>query len=220
MKYLLIILCLAFASVAFAQQPERRLIQFSGIIHNADSAKVIIQYVTITNKSYRNQVNTANYEGYFSFVAHERDTLVFSCVGYFPMTMVLPDHLPTRSYIREVVMKAEIMNLPAVRIFPWATEEEFRKDFLTMKIADDELEIARKNLNLVSILDAVRRQPLTGAEPINVQQVHNNMVNSHSYTNPLLNPFAWGALINEISAGDKARSGSGSGNNNTGIVTY
>ena len=219
MKYLFALLFLTFASAAFAQQPERRLIQFSGIIHNADSAKVIVQYVTITNKSYRNEINTSNYEGYFSFVAHERDTLTFTCVGYFPMTMIVPDHLPTRSYIKEVTMKAEIMNLPAVKIFPWATEEEFRKDFLTMKIADDDLEIARKNLTLVSILDAIHRQPLTGAEPINIQQVHNNAVNSHAYVNPLLNPFAWGALINEISAGDKARS-SGNSNNNTGIVTY
>lgn len=218
MKYVFSILFLLIVQAAFAQQPERRLIQFSGVIHNADSAKVIVQYVTITNKSYRNQVNTANYEGYFSFVAHERDTLVFTCVGYFPMTMIVPDNLPTRSYIKEVVMKAEIMNLPAVRVFPWATEEEFKKDFLTMKIADDDLEIARKNLNLTSILDAVRRQPLTGAEPINVQQVHNNMVNSHGYVNPLLNPFAWGALINEISEGDRARSGGT--NNSTGISTY
>lgn len=206
MRYFFVILFLLVASAAFAQQPERRLIQFSGIIHNADSAKVIVPYVTITNKSYKNQVNTANYEGYFSFVAHERDTLVFTCVGYFPMTMIVPANLANRSYIKEVVMKAEIRNLPAVRVFPWATEEEFKKDFLTMKIADDDLEIARKNLNLLSILDAVRRQPLTGAEPINVQQFHNDQVNSHAYVNPLLNPFAWGALINEISAGDKARS--------------
>jgi len=134
-------------------------------------------------------------------------------VGYFPMTMIVPANLPNRSYIKEVVMKAEIMNLPAVRVFPWATEEEFKKDFLTMKIADDDLEIARKNLNLVSILDAVHRQPLTGAEPINVQQFHNNQVNSHAYVNPLLNPFAWGALINEISAGDRSRSSNGNNNN-------
>lgn len=218
MRYFFVILFLLVASVAFAQQPERRLIQFSGIIHNADSAKVIVPYVTITNKSYKNQVNTANYEGYFSFVAHERDTLVFTSVGYFPMTMIVPANLPNRSYIKEVVMKAEIMNLPAVRVFPWATEEEFKKDFLTMKIADDDLEIARKNLSLLSILDAIRRQPLTGAEPINVQQFHNSQVNSHAIVNPLLNPFAWGALINEISAGDKSRSSDG--NNNSILNSY
>src|ERR1700743_1448525 len=168
MRYFFVILFLLGASAAFSQQPERRLIQFSGIIHNADSAKVIVPYVTITNKSYHNQATTANYEGYFSFVAHERDTLTFPCVGYFPMTMVVPDNLPTRSYIKEVVMKAEIMNLPTVRVFPWATEEEFKKDFLTMKIADDDIEIARKNMSLLSILDAIHRQPLTGAEPIQV----------------------------------------------------
>jgi len=35
--------------------------------------------------------------------------------------------------------------------------------------------------------------------------MHNSIVNSHSFTNPLLNPFAWGSLIRDIAAGDKSR---------------
>jgi len=37
------------------------------------------------------------------------------------------------------------------------------------------------------------------------QQEHYNIVNSHSMVNPLLNPIAWGTLINQIAAGDKSR---------------
>jgi hypothetical protein len=91
-------------------------------------------------------------------------------------------------------------------VFPWATGEEFRKDFLTMKVADDDLEIARKNLSLSSILSLERTMPRDGSESLNVQDMHNNVVNSHSITNPLLNPFAWGALIKQITEGDKNRS--------------
>ncbi|PIH04180.1 hypothetical protein CS542_01420 [Pedobacter sp. IW39] len=35
-------------------------------------------------------------------------------------------------------MKSEIVYLPAVRVYPWATIEEFTKDFLAMKVADDD----------------------------------------------------------------------------------
>ncbi|NNU33545.1 hypothetical protein HK413_04210 [Mucilaginibacter sp. S1162] len=37
-----------------------------------------------------------------------------------------------------VLLKPQIINLPLVRLFPWATTDEFRKDFLAMKIADDD----------------------------------------------------------------------------------
>jgi len=207
MKYVIGIL-LAFITVtAFAQAPEKPLVQFSGVIHNADSAIIIVPYVSITNKSFKNQVTVANYEGYFSIVVHEQDTLTFTCVGYAPISIVIPSDRAKKSYTLQVLMKPIIINLPMFRVFPWATTEEFKKDFLTMKIADDDLEIARKNLNLTSILNSVRTMPLDGSEPLNVQQIHNNQMNSHSITNPLLNPFAWGALVQQIADGDKSRAG-------------
>src|ERR1700743_1846206 len=208
MKQLIGILFLFFTVTAFAQGQDKPLVQFSGIVHNADSTQVIVPYVSITNKSSHNQVNIANYEGYFSFVAHEQDTIRFTCVGYAPVTVVIPANIRNKSYTLQVNIKPQIINLPTFRIFPWATTEEFTKDFLTMKIANDDLEIARKNLNLTSILSMERTLPRDGSESLNVQDIHNGIVNSHSITNPLLNPFAWGALIKQISEGDKSRSGS------------
>ncbi len=41
-------------------------------------------------------------------------------------------------------LKSEIIYLPAVRVNPWATVEEFNKDFLTLKIADDDMALAKK----------------------------------------------------------------------------
>ncbi|MDB5011420.1 MAG: hypothetical protein JWQ06_2209 [Mucilaginibacter sp.] len=212
MKYIISILFLFITVTAFAQKQELPLVQFSGIIHNADSAKVIVPYVSITNRSSHNQVNISNYEGYFSFVAHEQDTIKFTCVGYAPVTVVIPSNIKNKSYTLQVMLKPQIINLPAFRVFPWATTEEFRKDFLSMKIADDELEIARKNLNMSSILTLAHTLPRDGSES-NAQEMHNNAVNSHSITNPLLNPFAWGALIKQISEGDKSRSSSSDNSN-------
>lgn len=203
-----LVLFLSIAATAFSQKLERPLLQFSGIIHNADSINVTVPYVSITNTSYQNQVNLSNYKGYFSFVAHEQDTIRFSSVGYAPLTIVIPANVYSKSYTLQISLKPQIINLPVFRVFPWATTEEFRKDFLSMKIADDDLEIARKNVSRSSIQALEKTLPRDGLEMNSFQDFHNNVVNSHSITNPLLNPFSWGSLIKQIAEGDKSRSGS------------
>ena len=207
MKYLIGILLLFVATGVFAQQQEKPLVQFSGMVYNADSAKNIVPYVTITNKSFHNQIFISNYKGYFSFVVHETDTLVVSSIGFVPITVVIPSNVYTKSYIVELKMKPQIINLPTFRVFPWATTDEFKKDFLNMKIADDDLEIARKNISHISIASLSSSLPRDGEEIQNTysQNAHYDVVNSHSITNPLLNPIAWGTLINQITAGDKSR---------------
>lgn len=179
--------------------------QFSGIVHNADSVGVIVPYVSIVNTTNKNLVNISNYKGYFSFPAHERDTIRFTCVGYAPVIVVIPANVASKSYTAQVMLKPQIINLPVFHVFPWATTEEFRKDFITMKIADDDLAIAQKNLSRSSILSLQRTLPRDGSEMNGFQDFHNSVLNSHSITNPLLNPFNWGSLIKEISEGDKSR---------------
>jgi hypothetical protein len=204
MKYLIGILLLACSFTSFAQNTDKPLLQFTGIVYNADNGSVV-PYVTVTNLSTGKQVGSANYEGYFSFVVHEQDSLKFTSVGYHPTTIAIPKDLNKKSLIVEIRMRAQVINLPMVRVFPWATTDEFRHDFLAMKVADDDLEIARKNLSATSIATLKRTLPLSPYESFNAQDKHNAVVNSHSFTNPLLNPFAWGSLIRDIAAGDKAR---------------
>lgn len=206
MKYLIFILLVFASATVFAQSHgDKPLVQFSGVVHNADSAVVIVPYVSITNTSAHNQVNLSNYKGYFSFVVHEQDTLRFTCVGYAPVTVVIPSHLSGKSYTLQVGIKSQIINLPAFHVFPWATTDEFKKDFLTIKLADDDLEIARKNISKATLTALYNTLPRDGQEiqSANAQAMHNNIVNSHSLTpNPLLNPFAWGSLIKQISDAD------------------
>jgi hypothetical protein len=206
MKYLIVIFFL-FASVgAFAQNhADRPVVQFTGIVHNADSTGIIVPYVSITNTSFHNQVNLSNYKGYFSFVAHEQDTLRFTCVGYAPVIVVIPSNLAGKSYTLQVSIKSQIINLPAFHVFPWATTDEFKKDFLAIKLADDDLEIARKNISKASMSALFNTLPRDAQEiqSANAQSMHTNILNSHSLTpNPLLNPLAWGSLIKQIADSD------------------
>lgn len=180
--------------------------QFSGVIYNKDSGTVV-PFVTITNG---NSIYSANYQGYFSFVAHERDTIVFSSVGYNREALVIPVNSPENKYTVLVRLKQEIINLPVVRVYPWASPEEFKKEFMAMKLADDDLEIAKKNVSKERIFASAANLPRDGIEMqgINFQNNHTSLTNKNinqRLANPLLNPFAWGSLIQQIIQGDKSR---------------
>ena len=209
MKYLFSILFLFMAIAASAQNNEKPLVQFSGVTRNADSTRGIVPYVNITNLTTHKQVYVSNYEGYFSFVAHEQDSLRFTSVGYGSITVVIPSNVVKQSLIMEISLKSQIFNLPMVKVFPWATPDEFKRDFMALRIADDDLEIARKNLSPKNIhaWEAALPNSYYGVS-VNVSDMHNSIANSHSITNPLLNPFAWGSLIRDIAAGDKSTNSS------------
>jgi hypothetical protein len=210
MKYGLTILLLFFVTFVFAQSEtkSKKLIQFSGIITDIDSNSVV-PYVTITNLSKKGEKYAANYKGYFSFIAHPNDTVVFSAVGFTSRTFTLPKEIADHKYTVMVKLQSEIVYLKPVRINPWATVEEFNRDFLTMRVADDDMAIAKKNLSRNSINGMRLTLPRDDQEVSNGNYRYNfdRMVNSNMrQTNPFLNPFAWGQLMQMISAGDRSRS--------------
>ena len=209
MKYALTLISLLFAAGVFAQQipAGQRLVQFSGVITDVDSNQVV-PYVTITNLSNKGQMYAANYKGYFSFIAHPGDSLLYTAVGYSKATVVIPASLKEDRFTVMVKLKLEINYLPTVRIYPWATTEDFTKDFLAMKIADDDVEIARKNLSGQSIRTMGQSLSRDAGEisNINWRLNHDRALNKNMVqTNPLLNPFAWGRLMEQIFNGDKTR---------------
>ena len=207
MKKLLLALGLLISFSAYAQKAERPLVQFSGIIINADS-NTVVPYTNLTNLSYKNQVVPSNYEGYFSFVAHEKDSIRVSSVGYLSQIIVIPENIQNKSFVLKIKLKAEAINLPMVRVFPWASTDEFKRDFLAKKFADDDLALAEKNLNHGSVIAMARTLPHDGQtnQIMNLQSMYDNLVHTGSGpTNPLLNPIAWGSLIRSIIRGDKSR---------------
>jgi len=182
-------------------------VQFSGIITDTDSNSVV-PYVTITNVSNKGQKYAANYQGYFSIIVNPGDSLIFSAVGFNTKAFVLPSEINQSSYTEMIKMKPETVYLKAVRIYPWATIEEFNKDFLSMKVADDDMAIAKRNLSQKSIQGMILSLPRNSAEITNSNYRYNfdRMMNVNMrQTNPLLNPFAWGKLMQQIFDGDKSR---------------
>ncbi len=206
LKYLFLGTLMCLVCSLFAQQETKNVVQFSGVIYDADSNSVV-PYVNIKIKN-TNQTYSANYKGYFSFVCHEGDSLLFSSVGYKKVTIIIPQNLTEKKFTAIIKLKSDNIMLPMVRVFPWASTDEFKKDFLTMKFADDDLEIARKNLSSESLRSLVASLPRDGSEnnSLTFNNNHNGLVNKTGVqVNPLLNPLAWGALINQITEGNKSR---------------
>ena len=210
MKFSLTIILLLFVATVFAQQgvKSNKLVQFSGIITDTDSNSVV-PYVTLTNLSKNEQKYSANYQGYFSFIVNPGDTILLSAVGFANKIFILPTEIAEHKYTAMLKIKPEVVYLKAVTIYPWATVEEFNRDFLAMKFADDDMAIAKKNLSSKSIRAMGVTLPRNGQEISNSNYRYNfdRMVNVNMrQTNPLLNPFAWGKLMQQIFNGDKIRS--------------
>lgn len=209
MKYYVFLIFFVFSLSAVAQnRPNQdKLIQFSGVITDIDSTNVI-PYVTITNLSAKERRVAADYRGYFTFIVNQGDTILFTAIGYKKFSTIVPLGTPDNKYTIMVKMKADVINLPTVRVFPWATTEEFTREFLSMKIADDDLAIAKRNLSQSSINGLIQTLPRDGGE-ISSQNYRYNfdrMINKNMVqTNPLLNPFAWGKLMQQIFDGDRSR---------------
>ena len=203
----LVFLFLLSLSVDLRAQ-EKKIVQFTGIITDIESEHPV-PYVSIVNLSYQNQFFTANHQGFFSFVAHEGDTIQLSSVGYRNAQVVIPKTTEDK-YTALIKMTPDLISLPAVHLLPWASVEEFNIAFMNLNVASDDLLLAKENLSRQSLMEMSRTIPLSANEmqSFNSNQAHINLTNKNINqrgNNPLLNPFAWGQFINQIKRGNESR---------------
>jgi len=201
-----IFLCLGIFQV-YGQ--EKSILQFSGLITSTNNTDLPVAFATIKNQSFRNQTFISNNDGYFSFVAHPGDTILFSCVGFDPLTYVIPE-VQGDKFTAHIQMRSLVIELPAVTPFPWASYEDYLADFMAMKPGDDPVAAARRNISPEAMAALARIVPRSAEEiqSYNSLQRHTIMSNQHinqRMNNPLLNPFAWAELINQIRRGDFSR---------------
>ena len=187
---------------------EKKIIQFSGLISSV-GGELPVPFVTVTNSSYNNQVHAADNEGFFSFVAHEGDTIKFTSVGFEPTEFVIPA-TSTDKFTAKISMKSLVIELPAIMPFPWASIEEFNLAFMALDVSDDNISRVRNSLSpeaLAALAEAVPRSA-EEIQTFNSMQRHINMSNkavNQRFANPLLSPLAWGSFINSIVKGDYSR---------------
>jgi hypothetical protein len=195
----------SWADVDTTKQPT--LVQFSGIIVTADSLKPV-PFVNITDKTTR-RGTTSDYFGFFSFVAQEGDTIMFSSIGYKKATIIIPDSLTDERYSLIQMLQNDTILLAPAHIFPWPSKSEFERAFVNLELKPDEMmERAMRNMMLADMKESAIAMNNDGQMAFrhSMQREYSKMYYAGQVpTSNLLNPIAWAQFVQAWKRGDFKR---------------
>ncbi len=146
-KNLLIGILLTLPLLSTAGQEKEELVQLSGVVRNELLQPMQFVHIIILNK-HRGTISDTR--GMFSFVVEEKDTILFSAVGYKHTGIVVPDTLESFNYPVDIIMETDTIEIKEVMILPWKTYEEFKEAFLAVEIPDDDLQRAYRNFSMIT----------------------------------------------------------------------
>ncbi len=198
-------LLLLLPTLAKAQFETTRdsVVQLFGVVMTADSL-VGIPAVSVVVKG-QNRGTITNNQGVFSIVVVKGDQVEFSHVSYQGKIVTIPRNLVGNQYSVVQLLVADTIYLPATVLKPRPTPEQFARDFVNVKVPDDQYEIARKNTNATTRRLLLRTVPGDGGEATRMQM--NKIANRAVYqgqTPPMniFNPAAWADFIESWKRGD------------------
>ena len=201
-----IILLLFFVPATSKAQFENvkdSVVQLYGVVMTADSL-VGIPAVSIVVKG-QNRGTITNNQGVFSIVVLKGDVVEFTHVSYKPKVVTIPKTLEGNQYSVVQLMIVDTVYLPATIIRPRPTSAQFARDFANTKVADDELEIARRNTSVAKRRALAQSLPSDGREASNIQLRNVATKAYYAGQNPpqnIFNPAAWMDFIESWKRGD------------------
>jgi len=188
---------------ADAQENDHDLVQFSGLIVTGDSLQPVpFTNIIITN---RRRGTSSDYNGFFSFVAHRGDTILFSAMGFKDGRYVIPDTITTRRYSMIQMITTDTLLLTETIIYPWPSREQFREAFIKTRPPDDDLVVAQRNLEFMEIRDRAQKMPMDGGQNYrHFMQDQTDRLYYYGQAPPisLFNPFAWAKFFEAWKRGD------------------
>jgi len=205
---LLLVTAGVFFSIKDAQAqdvPERKILQLSGIILNADSTDAIPGVNVYVPRKGRG--TSSNRFGYFSMPVAAGDSVVFSFVGMQKQSFRVPDDARDDKVSLVVTMIEDEFTLGEIEVMPYPTEEEFKAAVLALNL-DEEITLNRGNLSPQLLLRWAEEMPASGNENFRgfTNQQMMQLQDRHGPRSlPLLNPFAWRDFIRSIKRGDLRR---------------
>jgi len=199
---------LLLAAPAAHAQGKRKVIQFTGIVANGDSLLGVPGATVFVPKAGRGTATNAY--GYFSLAVLAGDSIVIRSLGYANQTIVIPADYQRQSYSVVVQLLEDATVLPEVRVFPYTTERDFKKAFLALRLPTERGSRAADNLNEQVMRRIFNAQPMSATanfrQTMNQQSynydAHMGMAPNQYSNNPLLNPFSWLQLIQQVKKGE------------------
>jgi len=189
-------------------QGKPKVVQFSGIVASGDSLYGVPGVTILVPKAGRGTIT--NDYGYFSLPLLAGDSVVIRAIGYKHLTVKIPRNYNKQSYSVVLELKEDATVLPEVRVFPYPTERDFKQAFLKMKTPERELTGPERSLSPDVVTAMFRSLPMTSTQTfrntMDMQQLDrdrkNGIAPNPRTNNPLLNPFGWLKLIEQIKNGD------------------
>ena len=181
---------------------EKKVIQLSGIVLNADSTDAVPGVNIYVPKKGRGTVSGRF--GYFSMPVLEGDTIVFTFIGLKKQSFTVPEKMENDRISLILTMEVDEIALAEIEVLPYPTEDEFKQAVLTMS-AVDPMSISRSNMRQEMLLRWAESMPASGGENFRAFQEAQMLQNQDIYgPRPLriLDPFAWSQFIRSIKRGD------------------
>lgn len=194
-------------TIVIAQQKletkQNNLIQFSGVVIEGDDLRPVPYTSIIVKNTYRGTIS--DYFGYFSFVAKENDTIEFSAIGFVPAQYIIPDTLTSNTYSLIQVLRKDTIYLKVTEVYPWPSKEQFKQAFLDLKLDEDDLARATKNMDRSDLKEQMVGMAMDASlnYKYSSQQYQSQLYYAGQYPpNNLLNPIAWAKFIKAWKNGD------------------
>ncbi len=182
------------------------VVQLYGIVMTADSL-VGIPAVNITVRG-QNRGTMTNNQGVFSIVVLKGDVVEFSHVSYKPKLVTIPLDLKGNQQSVVQLMVEDTVYLPATIIRPRPTPQQFERDFVSTKVPDDDIEIARQNNSAAKRRALMQSTPSDGGGATALQMRQAAQQATYRGQIPpmnIFNPAAWSEFIQSWKRGDYKR---------------
>ena len=202
-SFLLMMCFLPFGAHAQFETFKDSVVQLYGLVMTADSLKAM-PAVSIMVKG-QNRGTISNDQGVFSIVVLKGDMVEFSSVGFKSKMVEIPRNIQGNQYSMIQLMVTDTVYLPATIIKQRPTREQFERDFVSTKVPDDDLEIARQNNNVATRRLLMTTVPTDGSEATSQYLRQRSQKLYYSGQVPpqnIFNPFAWSEFIKAWKRGD------------------
>lgn len=202
-SYSLVCICSLLFCSAYAQDPFQNIIQINGVTMTADSLRAV-PGVTVLVKN-KNRGVESSHKGVFSIVAYKGDTLQFSAIGFRTKEYAIPKNINGHYFSLIQLMVQDTFYLPETIIRPVPSKEQFEYAFRYSTVPDDQLEIARKNTDALTLRALAYTLPRDGRENQAVyQQAQAQQAVYYGQQRPMnvFNPLAWAEFFEAWKRGD------------------
>ncbi|MBK8414355.1 MAG: hypothetical protein IPN13_08710 [Bacteroidetes bacterium] len=105
-------------------------------------------------------------------------------------------------------MSRDTILLQETVIYPWPTKDQFKQAFLNLKVPDNDLERAKRNMALAEMRELMVNMPMDGSGNYKalMMERQNKLYTAGQYPSiSLLNPIAWAKFIEAWQRGDYKR---------------